>query len=202
MKRRMVLILLLVHLVPGISFADAPKSIAGITLGANIKDIADRLDTGSALPLWRSEYLSKVELKPIKGYRSGYVVNGRCKDEGRIVRIKLSYEDESSAFFDELHSGITKRYGKPVEWRGNPFGSLKVWKWSMKDDKKNSIGIILERYEGDDDSFTPGNSIRLTNNSHIEEEKACFEAKAKKEKEAAVTTPVKEKLDFDWFLPH
>ena len=186
MKLRLLFLLVCLLFLPGVSWADAPKSIAGIGLGANVDQLADKVDMSSAIPLWRSEYLSKVSLKPIEGFRSGYVVYGNCKNKGQVVRIKLSYEDESNEFYNRLHSELTKKYGKPAEWRGNPFGTLKIWKWSVKDSNKDSIGIILERYEGEDDSFTPGNSIRLTNGTRMEEEKACLEASEKSDDKGEV----------------
>lgn len=204
MKFRLFISLFCMIVLPGVSLAAAPKSLVGVTLGTNLSQISDKVDMSSALPLWRLEYLAEVSLKPIEGYSSGYVVYGNCKNKGRIVRIKMTYENDSEKFYDSLHSLLEKRYGKPSEWRGNPFGTLKIWKWSLKDADKNSVSIILERYEGDDDSFTPGNSIRLTNTTLMEEEKKCFETKAKE------TPPVKapggadatlDKTNFDWYLP-
>jgi hypothetical protein len=121
------------------------------------------------------------------------------------VRIKLTYGDSSIDFYNTVHKALTSRYGKPSEWRGNPFGTLKIWKWSLRDSKRNRISIILQHYAGDDDSFTLGNSIRLTHSSFIEEESACH-AKKQKETEEIVdkTSPVlmPEKMDLEWFLPH
>ncbi len=90
-------------------------------MGTNLNEISDKVDMGSALPLWRSEYLAKVSLKPIEGYRSGYVLYGNCKNNGRIIRIKMTYENDSKEFYDRLRSLLGKRYGKSSEWRGNPF---------------------------------------------------------------------------------
>lgn len=204
MKFRLFISLICMFFLPGVSSAAAPKSLAGVTLGTNLSEISDKVDMSSALPLYRSEYLAKASLKPIEGYRSGHVVYGNCKNKERIVRIKMSYENSSEKFYDRLHSLLEKRYGKPVEWRGNPFGTLKIWKWSLKGADKNSVSIILEHYEGDDDSFTSGNSIRLTNTTLVEEEKKCFETKAKemppgKTRRGADATP--DKANFDWYLP-
>jgi hypothetical protein len=204
MKFRLFISLICIFVLPGISSAAAPKSIVGIALGTNINEISDKVDMSSALPLWRSEYLAKVSLKPIEGYRSGYVVYGNCKNKGRIVRVKMSYADDSEDFYNRLHSVLEKRYGKPAEWRGNPFGTLKIWKWSLKDADKNSVSIIIERYVGDDDSFTPGNSIRLTHTTLVDEEKTCDEIKAKETPQGKMpggAGAVPDKLDFDWYLP-
>jgi len=203
MKLRLLVSLICLLFLPEVSSAAPPKSLAGIHLGATIDDISDKIDRSTSVPLWGSPYLSKVSLKPVDGFRSGYVIYGNCKNIGRIIRIKMSYEDESEELYHQLHIALDKRYGKSAEWRGNPFGTLRIWKWSMKDPSHNSISIILERFEGDDDSFTPGNSLRLTNSTLMEEEKACYEKKAKElpQGKGAETPAAPGKVDIDRFLP-
>jgi hypothetical protein len=204
MKLRLLVSLICLLFLPEVSSAAPPKSLAGVALGASVDDISDKIDMSTSLPLWGAPYLSKVSLKPVEGFRSGYVVYGTCKNIGRIIRIKMSYEDEGEELYHRLHIALAKRYGKAAEWRGNPFGTLRVWKWSMKDPSHNSISIIIERYEGEDDSFTPGNSIRLTNSTLMEEEKACYEAKPKElqgGKNAGTSAATHGELDLDRYLP-
>jgi hypothetical protein len=181
--------------------ADAPQSIVGIRLGSQVQDSGEMVDLNAAVPLWGSHYLMRAPLRPISGYQSGYVVFGNCAHKGRVVRVKLTYEDSSQDFYNKLHSLLTKRYGKPSEWRGNPFGTLKIWKWSLRNPDRGRISIILQHYMGDDDSFTPGNSIRLTHSSLMDEEEACYEKMRKEMKEASRPVLVPEKIDMDWFLP-
>lgn len=181
--------------------ASAPQSIVGVRLGSQIEEIKDLVDLSSAVPVWGSRYLMRAPLRPVRGYQSGYVVYGDCAHPGRVVRIKLTYEDASEAFYNQLHSAITKRYGKPTEWRGNPFGTLRIWKWSLRDPEGRRVSIILQHYVGDDDSFTPGNSIRLTHNSFIDEETACHQSKKEEQKVESHPALMPERIDFEWFLP-
>jgi hypothetical protein len=193
--------LFVLALAPALSCAEAPLSIVGISLGSNIEEAKDMVDMSSALPVWGSEYLSQVCLKPLNGYQSGYVVYGNCKVPGRIVRIKLNYLDDSEEFFEKLRSNLIERYGKPREWRGNPFGTLKVWKWSVGQGRKSPVSIVLQHYDGDDDSFSEGNSIKISLNKYLEEEKECHKLKAKGQKPNNAPRRPEGKLDFNWYLP-
>lgn len=202
MRKVVLLFILFVSMLSTVlSAAEAPRSIVGITLGSNIKDYEDRIAMNTSVPIWNSEYISKVALRKVKGFESGYIVYGNCKVPGRIIRIKLNYENDTRAFFDTLLSTLTKRYGDPNEWRGNPFGTLKVWKWSFKDEGKNSISMILQRYEGEDDAFTPGNSIKIAITNFTEEEQACHKEKKRDEKPDQPTESVTGKPNFEWYLP-
>ena len=71
--------------------AQPPKKIGGFVLGDNIADYEDRLEMQTALPIRYSEYLREVEIKKIKGFKSGLIWYGACNSPGRIVRIKLKY---------------------------------------------------------------------------------------------------------------
>jgi hypothetical protein len=183
------------------AYAGAPDSIVGIKLGTPIQDLHEMVDLGAAVPIWGSDYLLRVPLRFVKGYQSGYVVYGNCAQIGKVLRIKLTYEDESEEFFGRVLHALTQRYGKPSEWRGNPFGTLKIWKWSLRDAHRERTSIILQHYVGDDDTFTQGNSIRLTDSTLIEGERACYESKRKDKKTASCPELTPEKIDFDWFLP-
>jgi hypothetical protein len=204
MRRPVFWILFVIgHLIGPVVFAhEAPKGIASVTLGASISDLQDKVDLGSAVPLGGANYLMRAPLNPVNGFESGYVVYGNCKEKGRIVRVKLKYENDEESFYNEVLSALRKRYGKPTEWKGNPFGTLKIWKWSLKDAGHHPINIQLQRYEGDDDAFTPGNSIKLTNSKYLDEEKVCYESKKTSLKgERHDRTPT-EKVDFEIYLPH
>jgi hypothetical protein len=181
--------------------ADAPHSIVGIRLGSQVQDFSEMVDVSAAIPIWGNFYLMRAPLRSMRGYQGGYVVFGNCAHKGRVVRVKLTYEDSSQDFYNKVHSVLTRRYGKPSEWRGNPFGTLKIWKWSLRDSERNRISIILQHYAGDDDSFTLGNSIRLTHSSFIEEEAACHEKRQKEVKDENRPALAPEKIDLEWFLP-
>ncbi|MHC1742344.1 MAG: hypothetical protein AB9873_04840 [Syntrophobacteraceae bacterium] len=192
--------LLLTLASPGHTY-ETPRSIASITLGTMVTDVQDKVDLGSAVPLGGANFLMRAPLKPVRGFESGYVVYGNCKEKGRIVRIKVKYENDDEAFYNEVLSALKHRYGKPAEWRGNPFGTLKIWKWSLKDAARHSIGIQLQHYEGDDDAFTPGNSFKITHGSYLEEEKACYEQTRKDEKQASRSGTATGKMKFEDYLP-
>jgi hypothetical protein len=204
MKRPVFWILFVIgQLTCSTTFAhEAPKSIASITLGATVSDLQDKVDLGSAVPLGGASFLMRAPLKPVMGFESGYVVYGNCKEKGRILRVKLKYENDDEAFYNEVLSVLRKRYGKTTEWKGNPFGTLKIWKWSLKDAAHHSISIQLQRYEGDDDAFTPGNSIKLSDVDRLDEEKACYESKKKGLKGERLDRAPAEKVDFESYLPH
>ncbi|WP_031482082.1 hypothetical protein [Maridesulfovibrio frigidus] len=178
--------------------ANAPESIAGITIGQNISTIRSFLDDDSMRSPWQEEFIKRIALKELEGYKGGYVVIGDCSRKNIILRMKLKYSDNSLSFFDTLYSKLEKRFGKPNDWRGNPFGTLKVWKWSLKDPSGN-ISVILQHFSGDDDSITNGNTIRLSRPSWIEEERACWDAANPEPDE----TPIPAKMKgMSWYLPY
>jgi len=179
---------------------DAPLELAGIRLGMSIKDYPDKVATKEADSDLDRQYLSTMALMPIPGYRSGYVTSGTCDTPGRIVRIKMNYDDDSMAFYEKLLSALKSRYGEPKQWRGNPFGTLRIWKWSLKDQTLGDISIILQRYSGDDDSFTKGNSIRIAATGLLEKEHVCYRKKHPKEKTVTPAPETKE-LGIEYFLP-
>ena len=199
MKKILLLSMALLIFMANTSFAkNAPNSIAGITLGQNLSSIRSILDLDSARSPWQEEYIKRIEVKDLEGYNGGYIVVGDCNRKDIILRFKLKYADASIDFFDKVYSMLEKRFGKPNDWRGNPFGTLKVWKWSLNDDLGN-ISLILQHFSGDDDSINKGNSIRLSRPSWIEQEKDCWEQANPAEK----TKPIPAKMKgMSWFIPY
>ena len=160
--------------------AQAPRQIAGFALGGDIADYSDRLRMDSELPIRYAEYLKEVEIGDIPGFKSGLVVYGDCASPGRIARIKLKYADSSEKFYDTLLEKLKKRFGKPQEWRGDPFHVMSAWKWSFTDEKGNRIGMILQ-HNTEDSTEKLGNVIKLYMYNFLEEEMECFEQKQPKE---------------------
>ncbi|SMF20357.1 hypothetical protein [Desulfovibrio gilichinskyi] len=199
MKKILLLSIALLIFMANSSFAaNAPNSIAGITLGQNLSSIRSILDLDSARSPWQEEYIKRIEVKDLEGYNGGYIVVGDCNRKDIILRFKLKYADGSSDFFDKIYSMLEKRFGKPNDWRGNPFGTLKVWKWSLNDDLGN-ISLILQHFSGDDDSINTGNSIRLSRPEWIEQEQDCWE----KANPVAKTNPIPAKMKgMSWFIPY
>jgi hypothetical protein len=208
MKRNLCWLACVVLLIGARSgFAEAPRQIAGFTLGGNISQNQEMVKMDSVLLLRHMEYLSEVEIKPIEGYKSGYILFGNCDEPGRIVKIKMKYAIADRWFYDELLQRFRKKFGEPAQWKGDPFQTLIAWKWSFTDRHKNRISMILQHYTGDDDEYTRGNSIRLTMMGLIEKERLCYEKKhpdvAEPAKSAQATRKLvrKEDIDFTRFIP-
>lgn len=189
---------------PGASLAretyEAPRELAGLRLGADIKDVAGRIEMSPVDIDLDRRYLSTRALKPLPGFRSGYVTSGMCGQPGRIMRIKMNYDDDSMGFYEKLLAELKKRCGEPKQWRGNPFGTLRIWKWSVKGGELGDVSIILQHYSGEDDTFTKGNSIRIAATSLLDQEYACWRDKHPEEKITKPSPPAKE-LDLEYFLP-
>jgi len=176
MITRLVLLMGLMGLVP--LTADGapppPREIAGFALDAEIDQATPRLKPETTLAIRFAEYLQEVETQPIPGFKSGLITYGSCSRPGRIVRIKLKYEDSSRKFFDALLERFQARFGEPDEWRGDPFHVVIDWKWSFRDAEGNSISLHLQHNNRDADDKV-GNAVKLTAISAIEDEAACFQ---------------------------
>jgi len=57
------------------------------------------------------ESIREVEIKPIKGFKSGLIAYGTCSASNRIIRIKLKYRDGSKSFHEKLKKQINSRFG-------------------------------------------------------------------------------------------
>jgi hypothetical protein len=178
----------------------APLEIAGIKLGADKNGYEDKIDAVNHLTDISHPYVTVAAIKPVPGFRSGYVAYGNCVDRGRIVRVKMNYEDGSKDFFEKILAALKKRYGEPREWRGNPFGSLRVWKWTLADPALGEISMVLQHYTGDDESFTRGNSIRIGASRLLKAEQECYRAARPAKTDAPKLQGVRE-LGLDHFLP-
>ena len=131
----------------------------------------------TALPIRYMENIKEVEVKPIKGFKSGLIAYSSCTSPGHIVRIKLKYKDSSKTFFEDLLNGIKKKYGEPDEYRGDPFQILIAWKWSFIDKESNRISLTLQHNSQDADE-KKGNAIKLAMTNMIEEDQRCYKIKA------------------------
>ncbi|MBI9112501.1 hypothetical protein [Maridesulfovibrio ferrireducens] len=199
MKKILLLSLALIVIMVTSAFAkNAPESVAGITIGENISTIRSILDMDSARSPWQEEYIKRIGIKKLEGYNGGYVVVGDCNRKDIILRLKLKYSDSSLSFFNNIYGMLEKRFGKPNDWRGNPFGTLKVWKWSLNDDLGN-VSLILQHFSGNDDSINSGNSIRISRPSWITDEKKCWEAANPEPKIPSIPAKMK---GMSWFIPY
>jgi hypothetical protein len=164
--------------VAGICLAvEAPHRVSVFVLNRDIADFKDYVVMETALPIRYMENIEEVEIKPIKGLKTGYIAYATCAAPGHIVRIKLKYQDSSKNFFKNLFKQIEKKYREPNEYRGDPFQVLIAWKWSFIDKEGNRISLNLQ-HNIQDPGQKMGNAIKLTMWNLIEEDQQCYRLKA------------------------
>jgi hypothetical protein len=159
------------------SAGEAPHQIAVFALSQNISEVKDYVIMETALPIRHMETIEEVEIKSLEGIKSGLIGYATCKAPGNIVRIKLKYKDPGKKFYEQLLKRISKNFGEPDEYRGDPFHIVLSWKWSFVDKKNERITLILQHNSMDTEEKM-GNSIKLTNRSLIEEDLKCYREKA------------------------
>ena len=163
-------------LIPGLCLAQAPHEIAGFTLGKNIADYKGKVKMETSIPIRYMDYVNEVEIQDINGFKSGLIAYGNCDSPGRILRIKLKYEDSSKEFFNQLLKRFKAKFGEPAEWRGDSFHVVIAWKWAFTDQENNRISMILQHNTMDEEEKI-GNSLKLTMTNLFEVERICFESK-------------------------
>jgi hypothetical protein len=179
MKKQLFIFTALLFLnATGICFAaDAPQQVAVFKLNSNIADVKDYVIMETALPIRHMENIEEVEIKPIKGIKSGLIAYATCTAPGHIVRIKLKYEDSSKKFFENLLKRTKNKFGEPDDYRGDPFHILIAWKWSFTDKEGNRISLTLQHNAQDADAKR-GNAVKLTMSNLIDEDQRCYKEKA------------------------
>ena len=176
--------------------AEAPSHVAGFQLGTDISNYKDRVDMTTALPIRYAESITEVEIKKTDLLSSGLIAYGTCAAPGTVVRIKLKYADSGRDFYDKLLAHFDKKFGKPDEWRGDPFHIVVAWKWSFVDKAKNRISLILQHNKQDTDEKI-GNSIKLTMTDAVDRERQCYD---KSHPEASESRSEKAPVQLDWDL--
>jgi len=156
--------------------AEVPRELAGFVLGGHISQVKDRIRMETALPERYQPFIHEAEIREMGAFKSGLITFGNCAAPGRIVRIRLKYEDSSRKFYEELLRRFKERFGDPDEWRGDPFGIVLAWKWSFTDREGNRISLILQHNSRDEEERI-GNAVKFTMTNLIEEERLCFEKK-------------------------
>jgi hypothetical protein len=179
MRKRLFFITNLAILwVVGVCLAsEVPHQISVFTLNRDIADFKDYVIMETALPIRHMENIEEVEIKPIKGLKSGLIAYATCAAPGHIVRIKLKYADPRKKFFENLLKRVKKKYGEPDEYRGDPFHILIAWKWSFIDKDGNRISLTLQ-HNSQDAEAKKGNAVKLTITNLIEEDQRCYKLKA------------------------
>jgi hypothetical protein len=177
MKNKLVFGLALLLLsAPGMTRAEAPHQVGGFALGRNIEEYKDRVIMDTALAVRYSENIEEVEIKFTQGFKSGLIAYGTCAKPGHIARIKLKYADSSKEFYENLLKRFKKHFGDPDEYRGDPFGIVKAWKWSFVDKHNQRISLNLQ-HNAIDAEEKKGNAVKITNTTLIEEDALCYKRK-------------------------
>jgi len=189
----------------GICLADeAPHQVGVFILNRNITDFKDYVIMETALPIRYMENIEEVEIKPMKGYKSGLIAYATCTAPGHIARIKLKYADSSKTFYESLLKRIKQKYGEPSEYRGDPFHIVVGWKWSFVDIDNNRISLTLQHNSMDTEEKI-GNAVKLTMTNLIEEDCKCYSVKELdhreklRQREWKIVAP--EQSSWDWYLP-
>ncbi len=191
--------MIIVFLMVGNAAAQVPYEIAGFALGKNIAEYHEKIRMDTILPIRYAEFLKEVEIRNIPGYKSGLITYGDCAVPGRIIRIKLKYDDSSREFFNNLLDRYKKRFGKPDRWRGDPFHVLVAWKWSFTDKEENRISLILQ-HNIEDTTRKLGNNVKLAMLNFEEEEIQCFEQMESKKRGREPEQDQKSGTEQNWDL--
>lgn len=178
-----------------------PMTLAGITLGEKISAVRNQCRLTTDIALVEERHLNEMRLQPqfVPGIRSGSVAYANCEQQGRIVRIKLKFDNPSKTFFHDLLRRYKNAFGTPLEWRGNPFQTIISWKWSFEDNLGQRINLELTHSE--DGDYKTGNFVKLTFRSLWESEAACYEREILEEESYQNPPTPAEKLQYDLLIP-
>jgi len=190
MKHLPLLCLVLGFLIASSSaFAvDAPTEIGGFRLGSDITDYPE---------IESSNYLRDVVINDWHGFRKGIISYGTCAYPGKIIKLRMKYEDKSKRFYDELLKRFKEKYGKPTEWKGDAFGVLYVWKWRLYDENNERVNLILQHnLQNDDENI--GNVVKMSYPEREEKERICFMEFCEENKTEEQKAQIKERRTPDW----
>ena len=172
---------------------DTPTEIGGFKLGEFITDYPQ---------IEYSEYLKEVVVNDWHGFRKGIISYGTCAYPGRIVKIRMKYQNSSKNFYDELLKKYKSKYGKPTEWKGDAFGVLYIWKWRFVDKDNRRVNLILQ-HNLQNDNEDVGNMVKISFPELMEEERFCVIDFFEKNKTAEEKETIKQRMkpDWDYMLP-
>lgn len=167
-------LLLLLLFVQNISFASTPTQIGGFVLNTDVGEYEQIIKPETIQPIRFNEALNEAETHRIPGFKSGYIAYGTCANPGKIVRIKLKYENSSKDFYEQLLETYEDRFGDP-KWLGDAFHVVSIWKWSFEENGTH-VDLYLQHNLGKRDEKL-GNSVKLTMLNLVMDELDCFEKK-------------------------
>lgn len=156
-----------------------PKTVAGITLGTDVKQYSECCDLKLDTPIADAPFLNEMVIKndAIPGIRGGSIIYGNCKNEGKVVRIKLKFHNRGKGLFNQLLEKYEDIYGKPDSYKGDAFKNVIAWEWNfIQGDERVDLMLMWSR----DKEIRPGVSIKMTYTSLLEDEYACFKEKMNK----------------------
>ena len=178
MKKIVITTLLVLLLAaPAAVAADGfPLTLAGFTLGQDVKAYASNCDSDPSVPMSDAPFLSEMRLRPdcVAGVRGGSLTYGNCKDKNKLVRIKLKFHNRGKGLFEDLLARYKKAFGNPDSYQGDTFRNVIAWQWDFKrGDEEVSVLLMWSR----DKEMRPGVSIKMTLDSLLESEYACYKEK-------------------------
>ena len=178
MRKLAALTLTVLFLAASPAFAGKgfPLTLAGFTLGEDVREHAACCDLDLASINPDAPFLTEASLKAdfVPGVRGGSLTFANCKDKDRLVRIKIKFHDRSMALFEALLDKYKKAFGEPDSYQGDTFRNVVAWQWDFsKGDQKASVLLMWSR----DKETRPGVSIKMTLDSLLDSEYACFKAK-------------------------
>lgn len=153
-----------------------PMTLAGITLGDDIKNYASCCPVAPPAPSPDAPFLDVVTLKPdfVSGVRGGSLEFANCNEVGKVARIKLKFHNRGQDLFNKLLVKYKDVYGKPDNYKGDAFKNVIAWEWKfVEGDKKVDILLMWSR----DKEIRPGVSIKMTYASLLDKEYDCFKRK-------------------------
>ncbi len=178
-----------------------PTSLAGIELGADVSTVDHCYVPSTDIPLADERHLNEIDLEAqfVPGIKGGSVAYATCSQKGRIVRIKLKFDDPSRDFYDDLLKRYEKTFGKAHEWRGDPMQTVLSWKWNFKDASGKKVNVELTH--SDDTDYKTGNFVKMSYRSLWEEESACLKGSGASGSAGPTKPTPKDKLDYSQLIP-
>lgn len=198
MKRPSAFIVLALILLsaPCLAAETLPLTLSGFTLGKDIALYRSYCDTGQELALSDSPFLSEMNLRPdaVPGVRGGSLTYGNCLGDRKLLRVKLKFHDTSQKLFNALLKKYTKQFGEPDNYQGDTFKNVIAWQWNFsRGEEAVSLLLMWSR----DKEMRPGVSIKMTLESLLDAEYACYKAAFdKREKDKGGTTAIRNLDDF------
>lgn len=164
---------------PALAAQGFPTTLAGFTLGDPVENYKAYCRGEKAIPVSDAPFLSEVLLKPenLPGVRGGSLSFGNCLGNSRLVRIKLKFNDRDQGFFNRLYSRYEADFGKPDKYLGDAFKNVIAWEWSFHDGNGGRVSLVLMWSR--DKEIRPGVSIKMTQETYMNEEYECYKAKRK-----------------------